>query len=290
MKIRELFEQDFPVISFEFFPPKTDAGAEKLFQTVAELKDLEPSFVSVTYGAGGSTRRKTLEVLERIKKETGIEVLAHLTCVGHSKDEICQIVDQLVAAGVENILALRGDAPEGKTQFEKTPGGFEHASEFVACLREVGAPVCIGAACYPEIHPEAESLQGDLDALKLKVDAGVDFLITQLFFDNEDYFYFVRRAMEVGIEVPILPGVWPITNYKQIDRISQLCGARIPKALRGELEAVKDSVEALAGVGISYALDQCRDLLGRGAPGLHFYTLNKSPATRAIHARLLHHG
>lgn len=290
MKIRELFEQDFPVISFEFFPPKTDAGAEKLFQTVAELKDLEPSFVSVTYGAGGSTRRKTLEVLERIKKETGIEVLAHLTCVGHSKDEICQIVDQLVAAGVENILALRGDAPEGKTQFEKTAGGFEHASEFVACLREVGAPVCIGAACYPEIHPEAESLQADLDALKLKVDAGVDFLITQLFFDNEDYFYFVRRAMEVGIEVPILPGVWPITNYKQIDRISQLCGARIPKALRGELEAVKDSVEALAGVGISYALDQCRDLLGRGAPGLHFYTLNKSPATRAIHARLLHHG
>ncbi|MEZ5987781.1 MAG: methylenetetrahydrofolate reductase [NAD(P)H] [Planctomycetota bacterium] len=290
MRICKLFEAADPVISFEFFPPKTDEGAEQLLATVAELQGLRPGYVSVTYGAGGSTRSRTLELVARIKREIGIETMAHLTCVGHSRMELAEIVQQLVDAGIENVLALRGDPPKGESEFRAARDGFTYASELVAFLRQLGAPICIGAACYPEKHPEAGSLQHDLDALRRKVDAGADFLVTQLFFDNEDYFYFVRRAKEVGVTLPITPGIWPITNYKQIDKIAQLCGARLPTDLRTELEDVKDSVEAVAGVGVSYALDQCRDLLERGAPGLHFYTLNKSPATRAILARLRHRG
>ncbi len=286
MRIRDFFERGDTVVSFEFFPPKTDAGAEILFETVGALRRLAPSFVSVTYGAGGSTRKKTLEVVSRIKKETGIEVMAHLTCVGHDRDEIRRIVEGLVDAGIENLLALRGDPPEGAEGFAPPPGGFAHASELIAFLRGEGFPLCIGAACYPEGHPEAEGRDADLRHLKTKVEAGADFLITQLFFDNADFFVFVKRAREIGIESPILPGIMPITNYKQIRRFTGLCGASLPDPLTAELEMVKDDLEAVAGVGISHAIDQCRELLARGAPGLHFYTLNRSSATRAILARL----
>ncbi len=283
MKIRDLLDKNQPVFSFEFFPPKSDKGAEILFETIRELERLSPSFVSVTYGAGGSTRRKTLEIVTRIKKEAGVEVLAHLTGVGHNRDEIQRIVDKLVKAGVENVLALRGDLPrEGSGK----AGDFPHASDLVAFLHELGAPLCIGAACYPEGHPEASGRDEDLANLKTKVDAGVDFLISQLFFDNADFFVFEKRAREVGIDLPILPGIMPISNYHQIQRFTEMCGANIPEFLGEELEAVKDNLEAVAGVGISYAIDQCRDLLRRKARGLHFYTLNKSPATRAILARL----
>lgn len=283
MKIRDLLDKNQPVFSFEFFPPKSDRGAETLFETIRELERLEPSFVSVTYGAGGSTRRKTLEIVTRIKKETKVEVLAHLTGIGHTRDEIRHIVEKLVDAGIENVLALRGDLPreEGGPQ-----GDFPHASDLIRYIHELAAPLCVGAACYPEGHPEAEGRDQDLTHLKTKVHSGVDFLISQLFFDNADFFVFEKRAREIGIELPILPGIMPITNYHQIQRFTQMCGAKIPPFLEEELEAVKDNLEAVAGVGISYAIDQCRDLLRRKARGLHFYTLNKSPATRAILARL----
>ncbi len=286
MRIRELFGGEGKVVSFEFFPPKSGEGDEALFAAVAALKRLAPSFVSVTYGAGGGTRRRTLEIVTRIKRETGIEAMAHLTCVGHTKDEIREIADRLAAAGVENLLALRGDPPRGATRFEPVAGGFRYASELIAFLKGEGYPFCIGAACYPEGHPEAGGRDADLRNLKIKVEAGAEFLITQLFFDNADYFVFVKEARRIGIGLPILPGIMPITNYRQIRRFTQMCGATIPGPLAAELEMVKDDLEAVAGVGISHAIDQCRELMARGAPGLHFYTLNRSSATRAILARL----
>ena len=288
MRISDLLARGRPLVSFEFFPPKSDAATETLFSTVQTLEGHDPSFVSVTYGAGGSTRRRTLELVERIKSELGVEAMAHLTCVGHSKDEIRRLIDGIVEAGIENILALRGDPPKGESSFKPAADGFAYASELVAFLREIKAPLCIGGACYPETHPEAEGRAQDLERLKQKVDAGVDFLITQLFFTNRHYLDFVERAQSSGITVPILPGIMPILNYKQIRRFTDMCGAEIPQDLAEELDMVKDDLEAVAGVGISYAIDQCRELLKAGAPGLHFYTLNKSPATRAILSRLRH--
>ncbi|MCA8971490.1 MAG: methylenetetrahydrofolate reductase [NAD(P)H] [Planctomycetes bacterium] len=288
MRICNLFDSARPTVSFEFFPPKNDEATEELFSTVRKLKESAPSFVSVTYGAGGSTRRRTLELVARIKREIGIEPMAHLTCVGHSRDDIRRIVDALVAEDIENVLALRGDTPKGQDEFVAAKDGFEFGSELVAFLREIGAPMCIGAACYPETHPEAADADRDLSNLKTKVDAGVDFLITQLFFDNADYRAFVSRARATGIKLPIVPGIMPILNYGQIQRFTTMCGAGIPDALAEELSLVEDDLEAVAGVGISFAIDQCRELLAAGAPGLHFYTLNRSPATRAILSRLRH--
>lgn len=286
MFISDLLASGRPIVSFEFFPPKNDEATEELFETVEKLRGMSPSFVSVTYGAGGSTRRRTLELVRRIKSDLGIEAMAHLTCVGHSRDDIKEIIDSIVASGVENVLALRGDPPKGETEFRAAENGFAHGSELVAFIRELGAPLCLGGACYPETHPEADDAEADLRHLKTKVDAGLDFLITQLFFANDDYARFVERARASGIEIPILPGIMPILNVKQVRRFTNMCGASIPDGLGEELELVKDDLAAVAGVGVSYAIDQCRDLLQRGAPGLHFYTLNKSPATRAILSRL----
>jgi len=289
MRIRDLFDGDKKVVSFEFFPPKTDEGAEALFEIIKELEVLAPSFVSVTYGAGGSSRRKTIDLVRRIKREVGIEAMAHLTCVGHSRDELKQILEQLVDSGIENVLALRGDPPKGEDSFVPAADGFSYASELIGFIRELGLPLCIGAACYPETHPEATSPEADLAALRAKVSAGAEFLITQLFFDNDDFSAFVARVRDAGIETPITAGIMPITNYHQIRRFTKMCGARIPPYLSEELDAVRDNLEAVAGVGISYAIDQCRELLRRNVQGLHFYTLNKSPATRAILARLKRH-
>lgn len=281
MKIREMFGRGRPVFSFEFFPPKNDEGVAKLIETIEELKPLAPSFVSVTYGAGGSTRDRTVDLVGRIKNQIGIEAMAHLTCVGSTVSEIAKVLERLRAIGIENVLALRGDPPQGETVFKKTEGGFGYANELVRFVR-AGYDFCIGGACYPEGHIETKDRDEDLGNLKRKYDAGADFLVTQLFFDNIDYFDFVRRCRSVGIECPIVPGIMPITNLAQVKRFTQMCGARIPNGLLKRLEGLSHSPDEVVRIGIDHAVSQCRGLLEGGAPGLHFYTLNKSSATRRI--------
>ena len=285
MKIRDRFGQERPLFSFEFFPPKDDRGVDALFDTVANLKPLGPAFVSVTYGAGGSTREKTVAITQRIKREAGIEAMAHLTCVGHGREEIGQLLDEYEAAGIENIMALRGDPPRGDTEFVPHPQGFAHANELIAFIRGQ-KDFCIGGAGYPETHPEAPSPEEDLLNLKRKVNAGADFVVTQLFFDERDYFDFVSRARSRGIVTPIVPGVMPVTNTAQIKRFTQMCGAAIPGPLLAKLEAVSGDADAVVEVGIEHATQQCRALLEGGAPGIHFYTLNRSLSTRKILANL----
>jgi len=282
MRISDILRTGRHSVSFEFFPPKDDAGFTTLFETIEALKPLDPSYVSVTYGAGGSTRRKTVDLVKRIKHEIGMESMAHLTCVGADREEIGSVLDDLATGGVENVLPLRGDAPRGESEFVPTPGGFRYASELVAFIRERHS-FCLGAACYPEKHPEAPNASSDLDNLKHKVDAGVDFLITQLFFNNDDYIRFRERAVSAGIRVPILAGIMPILNVKQVKRFTQMCGARLPDELRQKIEAVEDDPEAVRQIGVYHATRQCEDLLQAGVPGIHFYTLNRSTATRAIY-------
>ncbi|MGD1058020.1 MAG: methylenetetrahydrofolate reductase [NAD(P)H] [Solirubrobacteraceae bacterium] len=270
-----------PSFSFEFFPPKTPEGEENLYAALAELKTLEPSFVSVTYGAGGSTREKTIEIVKQIREQYGLEAMAHFTCVGATVDELRGTLDEMQAAGIDNVLALRGDPPVGEEGWTKTDGGLEYSCELVSLIAS-SYPFAIGAACFPETHIHAESQEADLRHLVEKVDAGVDFLITQLFFDNAVYFDFVKRARDAGITVPIIPGVMPITRVGQVERMAGLCGASIPNGLRRELHARGEDPEAVLDFGVAYATLQCAELLAAGAPGIHFYTLNRSPATRAI--------
>jgi len=235
----------------------------------------------VTYGAGGSTRTRTLELTKWIKQELGIEAMAHLSCVGATKDELRAILDDMSKAGIENVLALRGDPPRGESEWRPHPGGLRYSTELAALIgSEYGA--CIGGACFPEVHPQAPDLAHDLRYLKRKVDSGVSFLITQLFFDTELYVRFVEEARAAGIEVPIIPGIMPVTNLRQLKTITELCGATIPPALREALEWRSHDPEAVLQLGVSYATLQCAELLARGAPGVHFYTQNRSHATRAI--------
>jgi methylenetetrahydrofolate reductase (NADPH) len=276
-----LASADEPVFSFEFFPPKTDAGWENLRATLQELRALEPDFASVTYGAGGSTRGRTLEVTQWLKQELGIEAMAHLSCVGSTREELDEILDQIADAGIENVLALRGDPPRGETEWRPHPGGLHYSTELATLIAGRQA-FGIGAACFPEVHPDAPNLAHDLRFLKDKVDAGASFLITQLFFDSELYFSFVEEARAAGVEVPILPGIMPITDVSQIKTITGMCGATIPEALLEQLERRAGDPDAVLQLGVSYATLQCAELLARGAPGIHFYTLNRSPATRAI--------
>jgi methylenetetrahydrofolate reductase (NADPH) len=276
-----LAASDAPVFSFEFFPPKSDEGWHNLRGALQSLAALEPDFASVTYGAGGSTRDRTLDVTKWLKQELGIEAMAHLSCVGTTREELCEILDGIHEAGIENVLALRGDPPRGETEWRPHPGGLKYSTELAGLISERYA-FGIGAACFPEIHPEAPDLAHDLHFLRQKIDAGVTFLITQLFFDNELYFRFVEEARAVGIEVPILPGIMPITDLKQIKTITGMCGATIPVALLEQLESRAGDPDAVQELGVSYATLQCAELLARGAPGIHFYTLNRSPATRAI--------
>jgi len=280
MKIVDALLGPEPAFSFEFFPPKDDEGVSRLFETLAELRHYQPTYVSVTYGAGGSTRNLTVDLVRRIKAELGLEAMAHLTCVGASSDELAQVLDSLRAAGIENVLPLRGDPPRGESAFVRTGGGFGNASELCAFIRE-RFDFCLAGACYPEKHPEAPSAEIDLDHLKKKVDAGADFLITQLFFDNQDYFRFVERARSRGITVPIVAGIMPITNVAQVKRFTQMCGATIPQKLLRWLER-DDEPAAVRAVGVEHATEQCRELIRGGAPGVHFYTLNRSHATREI--------
>lgn len=287
MFIRDILASGTPSISFEFFPPKTDEAAAQLERTISELGELQPSFVSVTWGAGGSTREKTIDIVSRIKRETGIEAMAHLTCVGASREEIAGILDRLTAAGVANVLALRGDPPKGQAVFTAADGGFSHANELAEFIaREHGPKLCVGGAAYPEKHPECGNPAVDLNHLKRKVDAGLDFLITQLFFENRHYWEFVDRARSAGITVPIIPGIIPITNAAQVERLTLSCGALLPFKLGAELDRRRNDPNAVRQLGVAHATSQCIDLLTHGAPGVHFYTLNRSSATRDIFSAL----
>jgi methylenetetrahydrofolate reductase (NADPH) len=271
-----------PVFSFEFFPPKTDEGHRSLEDALTELRKDTPDYVSVTYGAAGSTRERTVEVTKWIKEDLGLEAMAHLSCVGEPVHRLREILDEVGAAGIDNVLALRGDPPRGQAEWKPHPDGLRASVELIELIR-TEYDFCIGATCFPEVHPEAPDLDHDLRYLKRKVDSGATFLITQLFFDNTDYFNFVESAREYGIDVPIIAGIMPITNFEQIKRFTTLCGATIPAPLFEQLEARNaEGEEAVAELGVSYAALQSADLLARGAPGIHFYTLNKSPATRAI--------
>jgi len=283
-----LAEREEPLFSFEFFPPKTEEGEKNLLAAVEALKPLNPAFVSVTYGAGGSTRDKTLEVVDRIRSDYGLEAMAHFTCVAATVDELRATLDSLSELGVENVLALRGDPPEGG-EWTATDGGLSYSSELVELIATEYPQFAIGAACFPETHIAATNPEDDLRHLKEKVDKGVDVLVTQLFFENDLYFDFVERARAIGIETPIVPGVMPITNVAQITRIAELCGSDLPAALQSELEARADNPEAVQEFGVAYATLQCAELLAGGAPGIHFYTLNRSPATRAILSALRLH-
>jgi methylenetetrahydrofolate reductase (NADPH) len=285
MRIAEILEGQRPVFSFEFFPPKSDEGQVTLERTLAELKDDEPHYVSMTYGAGGTTRNRTVELTKRIKQDHGIEAMAHLSCVGEPTERLVEILEEIDRAGVENVLALRGDPPRGETKWEPHPGGLRYSVELIRLIRE-RFEFCIGAACFPEVHPDAPDRDADLRYAREKQEAGASFLITQLFFDNELYFAFVDEARAAGITVPIVPGIMPITNLGQIKRFTEMCGASIPAELEQELNSRSEDPEAVAELGVAYATLQCSDLLARGAPGIHFYTLNRSPATRAILAAL----
>jgi methylenetetrahydrofolate reductase (NADPH) len=281
-------ERGEPVFSFEFFPPKTDEGVRALFETVEALRPLAPAFVSVTYGAGGSTRQRTVELVKRLKRETEIEAMAHVTCAGASRQEIAGVLDEIAEAGIQNVLALRGDPPRGEKVFEPHPEGFRYASELVAFIRSRPARwrFAVGAAAYPEGHVETRDLVQDLRHLRVKVDAGADFLVTQLFFENAHYWRFLDRARAARIEVPVLPGLMPFTNVEQVERFTEMCGASIPPLLRAAMEVRRADPDAARDLGVAYATLQSAELLRRGAPGVHFYTLNRSTSTRAIVAAL----
>jgi methylenetetrahydrofolate reductase (NADPH) len=285
MRIIDCFKDSRPIFSFEFFPPKTPEGEQLLYRTVERLAEAHPAFVSVTYGAGGSTRELTVELVGRIQADLGITAMAHLTCVGHSRHEIDTVISRLQRRGVQNVLALRGDPPRGADVFRAHPEGFAYASELVRHLKNT-TDLCVAGAAYPEGHVECVDREQDLLHLKAKVDAGADFLITQLFFDPCDYFGFVDRARAVGIQVPIVPGVMPVTNASQLQKFTQMCGTRIPDALRDRLAPIAEDTDAVVEAGIGWATDQCKRLLEGGAPGIHFYTLNRSHSTLQVFRNL----
>ncbi len=288
MKISRKFETEPRTFSFEFFPPKTAEAVEILFRTALRLRALGPSFVSVTYGAGGSTRRHTIDLTSRFKDELGLTAMAHLTCVGHSRTELVETLNELKSRGIENLMLLRGDPPAGQSSFVPTLDGFSNAYQLIHLARSM-EDFCIGCAGYPEGHQECPDKQADLEHLKLKVDSGADFVITQLFFENQDYFDFVERARRIGIGCRIIPGIMPVLSWPQIQRIARMCGAAIPPALARDLEAIGTDKAAAERIGTQHAIRQCEELLTRGAPGIHFYTLNQSRATEEIFRHLKEH-
>jgi methylenetetrahydrofolate reductase (NADPH) len=286
MRIPELYASGRPVFSFEFFPPKTDAGYRSLFRTIADLTPLEPGFVSVTCGAAGSTRRKTADLVNRIQRETGLTAMAHVTCTGHSAEELAGSLEEMERAGIENVLALRGDLPKDQPDWQPAPGGFRHANELATFIKSRFG-FSLGGACYPEKHHEAPSFEEDLANLRKKTEAGVEFLITQLFLDNRPFFRFVERARDAGIEVPIVPGIMPMVSLKNLRSAMQLSpGSKAPPDLEERLVEAGEDADHAIEIGVQWATRQCRELLDGGAPGIHFFTLNKSPATRKVHGNL----
>lgn len=286
MSIAEIYQRtDRPVISFEFFPPKTDAGYRSLFRTIEELKKLSPGFVSVTMGAGGSTREKTVDLTIEITRDLGLETMCHLPCTGFHPEQVGSILDQLDRGGIHNVLALRGDPPKDDPDFVNPDDGFAYANELVEYIVGRGG-FTIGAACSPEVHPQAPDAETDLVNLKRKVDAGSDFLISNLFLDNQKFFDFLERARAIGIEVPIIPGIMPIATVAGIRRMAAVNQTSFPPALEAALERVEGDDEATYELGVRWATEQCRELLDRGVAGIHLYTLNRSPASREIHRNL----
>lgn len=281
MKLSDILAKPGPHISCEFFPPKSDKGEENLWNCLQELKAIDPAYVSVTYGAGGSTQERTKRIVERIKRETNLEPVAHLTCVGSTKEELGALLDEYNAAGIENILALRGDAPEGMDHFEAVAGGFSYATDLTAFVHGRG-DFSIAVASYPEGHPESPNgMVDDIHYLKVKQDNGADAVVTQYFFDNADFYRFRDLAYKAGVTIPLIPGIMPIGNFDQIKRFSSMCGASIPANVEKVMAPLRDDLDAMKQAGIDLASEQCRDLLAHGASGLHFYTLNKSEATIA---------
>lgn len=285
MAIPELFQTGRPVVSFEFFPPKTEAGYRSLFETIEELKPLSPGYVSITMGAGGSTREKTVDLTIEITRKLGLTTMAHLPCTGFHPEQIGVILDQLAAGGVHDVLALRGDPPKDNPDFVIPKDGFQYANQLVAYIARHGG-FSIGAAGFPEVHPQAADAATDLVNLKRKVDSGVDFLISQFFFDNAKFFDFVAQARAIGIRVPIIPGIMPIASVAGIRRMAAVNATGFPEELARELDRVDGNDEATYRLGVDWATMQCRELLDRGVPGIHFYTLNRSPASREIHRSL----
>ncbi len=288
MKLSEILSQaDKPLISCEFFPPKTDKGEENLWNCLDELRSIDPAYISVTYGAGGTTQGRTKGIVTRIKEETGLSPVAHLTCVGASKGDLAELLAEYRAAGIQNILALRGDAPEGMDRFEAADGGFSYATDLIAFLRTQG-DFSIACATYPEGHPESKGgVADDIRYLKMKQDNGADCAVTQYFFDNDAFFRFRDATEKAGVTIPIVPGIMPVGNFEQIVRFSNMCGATIPAWMHEQMEPIKGDLKAVQALGIELAVKQCRELLEADAPGLHFYTLNKSAATIAIRNQLV---
>ncbi|HKA34905.1 MAG TPA: methylenetetrahydrofolate reductase [NAD(P)H] [Candidatus Binatia bacterium] len=285
MKLKEIYTGPGKVFSIEFFPPKTERGDESLFREIDSLKSLSPAFCSVTYGAGGSTRERTVDLVDRIHRECGLEVMCHLTVVGQSKDQVRSVLERLKEKRIENLIALSGDPPQGVTDWKPHPDGFRHSIELV---REALAYRCfsIAVAGFPEVHPRSKSREEDLLYLKEKVDAGADVVITQLFFDNDHFFRFADDLRRLGVKVPIVPGMLPILSTAQVRRFTALCGAKIPAHLEERLARVDGDDEAAVELGIEYATEQCRRLLDAGVPGIHFYSLNKARSVQAIFANL----
>lgn len=281
MNFKNFYKQGTLRISFEVFPPKTEGGIESLFEALTDLKKFDPAFISVTYGAGGSTQGWTRELAIKIQKELKLNAAFHFTCVGSNRDQIKTYVQNLKSEGLNLVVALRGDPPAGEKNFTPAKDGFRYASELVEYLKEIGG-FSMAVAGYPEGHVECTSVEDDLKHLKEKVDAGADIIITQLFFDNKDYFDFVARARNMGITVPIIPGIMPVLSTAQIKRISTLIGAKIPDELLKNLEACGEDANAMREVGIKWALKQCLELRDRQVPGIHFYILNKSISTQRI--------
>ncbi len=285
MRLAELYSQPSLTLSVEFFPPKTEKGEENLFSEIELIKRIKPAFCSVTYGAGGSTREKTVDLVETIHSGCGLEVMCHLTVVGQSKDDARAVLRRLQAYGIENILALGGDPPQGMTDWRPHPDGFHHAIELVRVAVAMRS-FSVAVAGFPEVHPRALSRESDLRYLKEKVDAGADAIITQLFFDNQDFYRFSDDLRKLGVTVPIIPGILPIQSAPQVRRFTSLCCSKIPAKLESELVKVDDDDDAAVDLGIEYATRQCEELIQFGVPGLHFYTLNKSHSVLAIHQNL----
>jgi methylenetetrahydrofolate reductase (NADPH) len=275
MKISDILSTGKQTISFEFFPPKTDEGLESLFKTIDRLKVYRPDYVSVTYGAGGSTRDRTEDIVIRIKDETGLRVMSHLTCVAQTKEDVHNVLVRLEEVGIENVLGLRGDPPRGEEKFVPAEGGFLYASELIAHIRE-NFDFGVAGACFPEGHLDSVDLEADIAYLKKKIEAGADFLITQLFFDNRDFFDFMDRAERAGIHLPVIAGILPILSTPQIRRFTALCGAKIPPELDQQLDRFADDDDAVREIGIEHATTQVEELWRSGVAGVHLYTLNRS--------------
>ncbi len=295
MHIQDIFQRNQTTFSFEFFPPKTEDASQELFQSIAELEPLRPSFVSVTYGAGGSTRQLTHELVVKIKRESSCDPIPHLTCIGHTEEDVRSLLEQYAAESISNILALGGDPPEGEHRYDRSNGAFPHASDLVSFIKRFNETKLhpdprgfgVGVAGFPEGHPATPNRLKELDYLKAKVDAGADYIATQLFFDNRDFYDFRERCELAGIRVPIVAGIMPITSRRGLERMASLAlGARFPARLLRALERCDDDERFVRKVGVQWAAEQCRDLLDNDTRGIHFYTLNRSRATRDIYSSL----